>query len=436
MLHKQRRHTRMVGQIHPVQQKFCSSSRLCKMSHIRALFVAVVALVIQSTHALTIGSPVGMAAGTTGGSSSNPVYPTTTKELEAFLRDSEARVIVLNTTFDFRILQGNTTAEGCRPDYMRRCMALDNGFKSQDVILKGGALNSTGGCTNGTSVMVTYDNAAMNRLNVKSNKTIRGVGTSGVIMGKGLALNGDNIIVQNIHITDLNPHLVWGGDAITIQGTADGTVPLKHIWLDHIKISRIGRQFLAVDKAGVTTMTISNSDFDGRTEHSKTCDGHHYWAFLLYGEHTGVSLVNNYIHSMSGRLPKAGGSGTEVVTHIANNYFQDNSYHSMELSLNSYTLAEGNYFKNTTKPLYDGDDPDITGGYDGAIYVETGDDECSTNLGRLCEENVLEDSGPIGSLNGTDVIVMVKKHPTIVRYQPQQAQQLELASTNFGVGAL
>ncbi|RLN61295.1 hypothetical protein BBP00_00005472 [Phytophthora kernoviae] len=295
-------------------------------------------------------------------------------------------------------------------------MALNNGFKSQDVILQGGALNNTGGCTNGTSVTVTYDKAALTFLTVTSNKTIRGVGTSGVLMGKGLWLNGDNIIVQNIHITELNRHLVWGGDAFYMQGTNGGSVPMQHIWLDHIKISHIGRQFLTTNAAGVASMTISNSDLDGNTDYSKT-------------------MVNNYIHSLSGRLPRAG-SPDSVIVHIANNYYEDNSYHSMEIATGSYVLAEGNYFKHTTKPLYDGDDPDIGNSDYGSIYTESGENLCSQYLGRSCVANVLESNGRFASMNGTKALEAVNLYPAINGYATQPPQLLTVASNNFGVGTL
>lgn len=61
----------------------------------------------------------------------------------------------------------------------------------------------------------------MSGINVGSNKSIIGVGNKGVIRGKGLRMaNGaKNVIVQNIHITDLNPQYIWGGDAITLDGS-------------------------------------------------------------------------------------------------------------------------------------------------------------------------------------------------------------------------
>lgn len=44
-------------------------------------------------------------------------------------------------------------------------------------------------------------------MNLASNKSIVGVGSTGVIRGKGLRLvNGvSNVIIQNLHITELNP---------------------------------------------------------------------------------------------------------------------------------------------------------------------------------------------------------------------------------------
>jgi pectin lyase len=58
-------------------------------------------------------------------------------------------------------------------------------------------------------------------LTVGSNKSIIGVGAKGVLRGKGLRMaNGaKNVIIQNIHITDLNPQYIWGGDAITVDGS-------------------------------------------------------------------------------------------------------------------------------------------------------------------------------------------------------------------------
>jgi pectin lyase len=54
----------------------------------------------------------------------------------------------------------------------------------------------------------------------------------GIIKGKGLRIvNGaQNVILQNIQISDINPEYVWGGDAITLDGT-------DNVWIDHVTVS-------------------------------------------------------------------------------------------------------------------------------------------------------------------------------------------------------
>ncbi|KUF85610.1 pectin lyase F [Phytophthora nicotianae] len=372
----------------------------------------MLALAANSANAFTVGSPSGIAAGTTGGAGGKTVYPTSNSELVNYLASNDPLVIVLNKTFDFRGTEGTTTETGCRPDYTRECMAKKNGYKSQDVIISGGSMANTGGCTGGTEVKITYDNAARKRMTVTGNKTIRGIGKSGVIKGKGLMLDGDNIILQNIHITELNPHVVWGGDAIFMQGK-QATTPLNKIWLDHIKVSRVGRQMVVTNKAGVASMTISNSDFDGNTEYSATCDGHHYWTFLFYGKNTGVSMLNNYVHGTSGRSPKIGGNPNErVVVHVANNYWGNNTGHSFELGANGYVLAEGNYFDNTKQPLF--------AGSDGSLYAATNSDECSKYLGRSCAANTLVDSGTFASRNGGNALKTIKGVSTVTSDDSEQ----------------
>lgn len=85
-------------------------------------------------------------------------------------------------------------------------------------------------CGSAPSVSVTYDNAGVSAINLGSNKSLIGIGSSGVIRGKGLRIaNGaKNIIIQNIHITELNPQYIWGGDAITLDGA-------DLVWVDHCK---------------------------------------------------------------------------------------------------------------------------------------------------------------------------------------------------------
>eukprot|EP00644_Phytophthora_capsici_P012454 jgi/Phyca11/19267/fgenesh1_pg.PHYCAscaffold_46_\ len=396
-----------------------------------AVVIAAASIVLVNAATIDTGSAPGFAAGTTGGGTIEPVYPTTADELSSYLSDDEPRVIVLQQTFNFTGTEGSTTESGCRPTFNQECIAKNNGYQSQDVILMDGdtAMSQTGGCdSDGISVQVTYDNAGKNPLVVASNKTLVGEGTSGVLYGKGLLITGSNVIVQNIFITQLNPHLVWGGDAITIRGAGD-TAP-SGIWIDHVKVSSIGRQMVVVNFSGAMGLTISNSDFDGNTEYSASCDGRHYWGFLLYGESTQISLVNNFIHGTSGRSPKIGGSADQnVVVHAANNFFYDNSGHAFDVAASAYVLAEGNYFETVTTPNLDDED--------GNFFVPTAVSDCESSLNRDCELNVLTDSGTLAGYNEDAVKNILSSYTTqIGGYAIAAASRLSAATANFGVGSV
>lgn len=147
-------------------------------------------------------SAEGFAEGVTGGGSATPVYPTTNAELVSYLGDSSARVIILTKTFDFTGSEGTTTATGCAPWGTASACQL--------------AINQNDWCDNyepsAPKVSVTYDNAGVLGIAVKSNKSLVGQGSAGVIKGKGLRVvsGASNVIIQNIAITDLNPKYVWG----------------------------------------------------------------------------------------------------------------------------------------------------------------------------------------------------------------------------------
>ncbi|GLE06975.1 hypothetical protein PINS_up018792 [Pythium insidiosum] len=395
------------------------------------LLLLLPAVVLALGGSLAAAAPTavpGVAVGTTGGGNTPPVYPKTIAELKSLLEDRAPRVIVLSKTFDFRGSEGTRTETGCRPGFHRECIAKNNGHKSQDVILGPGGMANTGGCGDGSPVSVTYDVAgAKNPLKVRDNKTLRGEGTKGVIVGKGLWIAGDNVIVQNIHITNLNPHLVWGGDAIYLQGKDDGTT-MQRVWIDHVKVSLTGRQMIVTNAASVNSMTISNSEFDGRTPFSASCDGRHYWTFIFYGRDTGVSFLNNVVHHTSGRSPKMGGSAdARVAVHIANNYWADNSGTSFDVGESASVLAEGNFFEKTPTP-------DVINNGQLMSPHDKNSGICPSKLGRECQRNTFVESGPLHSNRPGAAVDAVKA--IAATYRPVAAKRLQVATENFGVGRL
>lgn len=187
-----------------------------------ALFAAAIAAWTSNAAAIAVsGAAEGFAKGVTGGGSASPVYPKTNAELVSYLGDSSSRVIVLTKTFDFTNTEGTTSGTGCA--------AWGSGSNCQI------AINKDNWCgnyqPNAPSASVKYDNAGMLGITVASKKTLLGQGSAGVIKGKGLRIvsGANNIIIQNVHITELNPHYVWGGDAITLD-SAD------LVWIDHVKV--------------------------------------------------------------------------------------------------------------------------------------------------------------------------------------------------------
>ncbi|KAH7118627.1 pectin lyase 2 [Dactylonectria estremocensis] len=312
------------------------------------------------------GTAEGFASEVTGGGSATPVYPTTNDELVSYLADDEARVIVLQQEFDFTGTDGTLTEEGCAPWGTGDACQL--------------AINQNGWCDNyqssATKVSVTYDAAATIGISVGSNKSIVGKGSSGGLRGKGLRIVGaQNVIVQNIYVTELNPSLVWGGDGITIDDS-------DLVWIDHVSTSLIGRQHIVLGTDADNRVTISNNNIDGTTSWSPNCDSYAYWGVYLGGSSDQVTFKNNYLHHTSGRSPKVTGS---TLLHAVNNYFSDINGHAFEIDSGTQVLAEGNLFEGVNS---------LVEGQEGQVLVPDSDGSaCSSALGRNCEANGYTSSG-------------------------------------------
>ncbi|GKT56354.1 pectin lyase [Colletotrichum tofieldiae] len=346
------------------------------------------------------GSAEGFAKGTTGGGSATPVYPSTTAQLVSYLTDSSARVIVLTKTFDFRGTEGTTSGTGCAP--------WGTGSACQT------AINKDNWCTNyqpnAPKTSVKYDNAGLNPIKVGSNKSLIGQGSKGVIIGKGLRITGGakNIIIQNVHITNLNPQYVWGGDAITLDGS-------DLVWIDHVKTSLIGRQHIVLGNGASNRVTISNNEIDGSSSWSATCDGHHYWGLYFTGSSDLVTFKG---------APKVAGN---TLLHAVNNYWYDNSGHAFEADAGAKIVAEGNVFQNV-KAAYQT-------GLAGKVFASPDTNtnaKCSANLGHACQINAF---GSSGSLAGSDTSILANFAGKNVA-SAGNANSAKAAATSAGFGKI
>lgn len=162
------------------------------MHSFTTLAVAFSAIASTASAQSVSGKPEGFGASATGGAAGSKVTPTSTDELTNYLTAEDPYVVVLTQTFDFRGTEGTASETGCAP------------YGTGDACQV--AINKDDWCTNyqpdAPSVDVSYDKAALNPIEVASDKTILGVGSSGVILGKGLRMsNGvSNIIIQNIEV--------------------------------------------------------------------------------------------------------------------------------------------------------------------------------------------------------------------------------------------
>lgn len=183
---------------------------------------SVLAALLATVNAAAVrGKPEGFGSKASGGVAGPTVTPSTNAQLQQYLSQPGPLNIIVTKTFDFRGTEGTVTEKGCAP--------YGTGAACQK------AINAGNWCStdqpSAPTATVTYDKAATVPLLVSSDKTVLGIGKGGVIRGKGLRIAGgtNNVILQNLEIMDLNPQYVWGGDAITLDGSSN-------VWVDHVKV--------------------------------------------------------------------------------------------------------------------------------------------------------------------------------------------------------
>ena len=344
----------------------------------------VFALAVIATSASAqkvVGKAYGFGAGAIGGGDAAAVIPTNADELANYLLDDVARVILINKAFDFT---GKTsTSAGCDK---RTCKAASGGQLYMGDL-------SCGDSEKISVKSITYDTAGTAPLVIGSNKSILGVGGKGLIKGRGLQVKkgASNVVIQGIEMTNINPGIVWGGDALDLQGAN------TKIWVDHCKFSRVGRMFVVSHYEG-SSATFTNNEFDGVTTESATCNGNHYWGLMFIGKTENITLDKNYFHDLSGRAPKLGQDGVDSYFHAVNNYFENMKGHAFDAYTGVNALVEGNAFEAVDQPSTPHADTIKT-------FITNGGNACSAALGRNCLVNSVDStSGKLGGGSATEFI--------------------------------
>jgi pectate lyase len=315
--------------------------------------------------------PYGFGSAVTGGQGGSVVTVTTAAQLAAAVTGNTAKIIQVSGTIDFTGSEGNVNNTCC---LVGQCASGPSEYITDDL----------GACAGKATFSCTYDKAGTTPLAVGSNKTIIGIGPNATIKGKGFTLvnNVTNIVIRNLTITNLNPQVVWGGDAITISGATN-------VWVDHTRISLIGRQFIVTGFSPATNVTISYNEFDGNTPYSATCNGAHYWALLMAGSNDTITALGNWVHHTSWRGPHAGGLDTEKINmQFVNDYYMTVPGHAADADLNSNLFFEGTYFSNVTTPFT----PTPKGFRYAPVASNLGSttSACTAVLGRACIANATD----------------------------------------------
>jgi pectin lyase len=322
-------------------------------------------------------APTGFGSAARGGEGGEVVTVTNTTQFAQAVAGSSPRIVQFRGVLDFSTLEGDTSAAAC---YQKQCPAP---LESEYITNQQGACDSSSMAT----APFTYHKAGTTPLAIGANKTILGLGPSATIKGKGFTLKGgvSNIVIRNLTITEINPQLVWGGDAITIDGA-------DRVWIDHVRFSLVGRQMIVTGFGKASNVTLSWNEFDGRTPYAAYCDGAHYWVWLILGADDSISFLGNWIHDTSGRAPHAGGMKNATnLLHLANNYFEHVSGHAANpITSLAKLLLEGNYFDRVTTPIQvDTSTAPAPGLAFAPIDASaTTDSACQAALKRKCVNNV------------------------------------------------
>ncbi|MDR7276120.1 pectate lyase family protein [Catenuloplanes atrovinosus] len=241
---------------------------------------------------------------------------------------------------------------------------------------------------------ITFDDM----VTVVADKSIIGVGTSGVIDGGGLQLGsttrpGNNVIIRNLTFVNASD------DSISVTNAA------HHVWIDHNDLSNGYDGLLDVKRAS-DYVTISWNHFH---DHSKTTLVGHSDTYTADRGHLRVTYHHNLFEGTAQRHPRVR-FGDPV--HVYNNHFLNNELYGVASTEDAGVLVEYNYFENVAHPAYVG-------------YDESGP-------GRLVERNNVYVNSGAPQTAGT-----VTEPRTYYAYSPDPAAAMpSLVRAGVGVGRI
>ncbi len=196
--------------------------------------------------------------------------------------------------------------------------------------------------------------ALSDQLRPKPNKTIVGLGTTGVLTGAGFYIkNSENIVIQNLTITKLTP---GDNDAIGIENS-------RYVWVDHCDLS--------------TSLDDPVGTYDGLVDITHASDFvtvswsrmHDHYGVSVIGHsdtnadedtgHLRVTMHHNYFQNVISATPRV----RFGKVHLFNNYFENVGENAVLSLMGADVVLERNYFIGVPMPLvthFTGDDGNAT----------------------------------------------------------------------------
>jgi pectate lyase len=182
-------------------------------------------------------------------------------------------------------------------------------------------------------------------VNIKSNKSIIGVGSTAFLKGVGFGIKSNNIIIRNLKMTLIGNSGINGGDVISISGSA------KNIWVDHCELySEDPNKQKDIDK------------YDGLIDVKGKCGfitfswnylhDHHKCGIVgasesdIYSERK-ITFHHNFYENIKLRVPHyRGGTG-----HFFNNYVVG-AHKASEIRNGACVRVEKNYYDSLHFSIY------------------------------------------------------------------------------------
>jgi pectate lyase len=198
-------------------------------------------------------------------------------------------------------------------------------------------------------------------VDIKSNKTLLGIGSDAHLQGIELSMNGSrNVIIRNIAVS----HVIADGAGVANDGIV--LTGAMNVWIDHCELYSDlthGKDYydgLVEIKNGASFVTVSRCHIHDHFKVSLVSSG---------DEQVGDTVIratyhHNYFHDVGSRLP----SIRFGKAHVFNNYYlnvPDGS--GVNSRMGAVARVEGNYFQSVENPIVFLDSAktgfwDVTGG--------------------------------------------------------------------------